>query len=348
MRKIEICKLDRMRGFFLFIFLCSISWGYSQKEKPQVFIFTDINLVGGDPDDRQSLVHLLWYADELNIKGIVADYWTGKGGEACQEVIEAYQSDYQTYGWANMGYPHPDTVSQWVIGTEESAIDALKDAAVSSQAPLYVLVWGSMKTIGKALDRYPGLVDDIRLLTIGTGLKYGPKDEVAGEDCHAINWNGRGRNDLYNDPRFDSLWWLESNWTYNGMFMGNEPKQMLDTMVQYGAMGRRVKLVTSKHKWAQYFRAGDTPTVLYVLDPNHPIDDPTLSSWAGLFTKPFPEKKPNYYTDDHGHVTWNYHDPCQSWGNLKEMYAYNKQTLVNERSDMYRSIINKLHKIYNQ
>ena len=43
--------------------------------KPQVFIFTDINIDQGDPDDRQTLIHLLWYADEVEIKGIVPDRW---------------------------------------------------------------------------------------------------------------------------------------------------------------------------------------------------------------------------------------------------------------------------------
>lgn len=35
------------------------------KNNPRVFIFTDINIDAGDPDDRQSLIHLLWYANEL-------------------------------------------------------------------------------------------------------------------------------------------------------------------------------------------------------------------------------------------------------------------------------------------
>ena len=52
------------------------------KNKPRVIVTTDINNAGGDPDDKQSLVHLLWYADELDIVGIIPDYWNGKGYEA--------------------------------------------------------------------------------------------------------------------------------------------------------------------------------------------------------------------------------------------------------------------------
>ena len=73
--------------------------------KPKVFVFTDINLVGGDPDDRQSFIHLLWYANELEIKGIVPDYWKGQGYEACLEGLETYISDYQKFNFAEKRLP---------------------------------------------------------------------------------------------------------------------------------------------------------------------------------------------------------------------------------------------------
>lgn len=49
-------KIKHMKHllFVLSIFLISCA----VKEKPKVFILTDINLVGGDPDDRQSLIPL--------------------------------------------------------------------------------------------------------------------------------------------------------------------------------------------------------------------------------------------------------------------------------------------------
>lgn len=67
------------------------------EEKPRVFVFTDINIDSGDPDDRQSLIHLFWYANELQIEGIVPDRWNARGFEACQLVIDAYTKDYNEY-----------------------------------------------------------------------------------------------------------------------------------------------------------------------------------------------------------------------------------------------------------
>ncbi|WP_026210164.1 nucleoside hydrolase-like domain-containing protein [Flexithrix dorotheae] len=328
---------------FTLIFLVSI---ICNAQKPSVFILTDINLVGGDPDDRQSLIHVLWYANELNIRGVVPDYWNGKSQEACQETIEIYAKDFVSYGFKKKGYPEPEQVEKLIAKDENDAIERLKNEAENSESPLYVLVWGQMITLKKALFTYPEISSKIRVLSIGTGLKYGPKDEVPGKDCTVSNWNGKGRDEIYKDPRFQQMWWLESNWTYNGMFMGEEPEQMFEQLQAYGKMGKHIKTVTKNHSWAHYFRVGDTPTVLYLIDPNHNPDLPEESSWAGKFKKPFPHSRPNYFTDDNGEIEWDYADPCKTWGNLKEMYAYNKSTLHSRRAEMYESLLEKLNSLY--
>ena len=259
------------------------------KEKTQVFVFTDINIGKGDPDDRQSWVHLLWYADELAIRGFVPDRWEAQGWEATMEGIAEYEKDYTTWNFAQKGYPAPDDIRARVATNDSAATEMLYTAAMEASSPLYVLIWGNMRNFKKALFAHPEIADHIRVLTIGTGVKYGPKDEVPGEACDVPNWNGPGRNDIYADARFDAMWWLENNWTYNGMFSGTRPEEMFDTLATFGAMGAYIKTVVEHHPWAQYFRVGDTPSVLYLLDPDHDIEDPTQPSWAGKFAQPFPE-----------------------------------------------------------
>jgi hypothetical protein len=320
--------------------------GFAQKAKPRVFVFTDINIGGGDPDDRQSLVHLFWYADELDILGIVPDRWNAKGMEASLMALDAYAKDYPTYAFKAKGYPSPSHLKELLAKDTPDAIERLRKAAFASNEPLYVLVWGNMVNFGQALKRHPEISQKIRLITIGTGLKYGPEDEVAGEDCRVPNWNGPGRNEIFDDPRFRDMWWLEINWTYNGMFSGEGPRQMFEKLSAFGEMGRHIKFVTKDHSWAQYFRVGDTPSVLYLIDPSHNPDDPTRSSWAGKFKKPFPAERPHYFTDDNGSIEWDYADPCRTWGNLKAMYAYNKSTLEKERPGMYKALLEKLDKLY--
>ena len=289
---------------------------------------------------------MFWYADELNIIGIVPDYWKGQSQEACQEVLDAYAKDDQQFKLQAKGYPSVEQLKSTIATDEDEAIKSLVEAAKGTEDPIYTLVWGQMKTLKKALFQYPEMASKLRVLSIGTGLKYGPKDEVP-EECGVSNWNGQGRDEIYGDARFDAMWWLENNWTYNGMFGGDEPGEMFDKLSKYGALGAHIKMATKRHEWAQYFRVGDTPTVLYLIDQSHDIDDPTEPSWAGKFKKPFPDRRPNYFTDDNGNIEWNYKDPCSTWDNLKEMYSYNKSTLAVERPEMYQALLSKLDKIYN-
>ncbi len=331
----------------VFIFFCSLA--FAQNQKPKVFIFTDINIGGGDPDDRQSLVHLLWYADGLEIMGIVPDRWNAQGMEACLMAIDTYKEDFNTYDFGAKQFPKPDQVKELLAQDTEDAIKRLREAAISAKdEPLYVLVWGNMGNVGKALRKHPEISGKVRLITIGTGLKYGPKDEVPGEDCTVPNWNGPGRNEIYEDDRFKDMWWLEINWAYNGMFSGEGPKEMFKKLSAYGQMGQHMKFVTKDHPWAQYFRVGDTPSVLYLIDPNHNRDDPTQSSWAGRYKNPFPDSRPNYYTDENDTIDWDYEDPCKTWHNLEAMYAHNKSTLERERPSMYAALLEKLEDLYNR
>ena len=334
---------------YLVIFLIFIySLTASAQNKIKVFVLTDINLVGGDPDDRQSLIHLLWYSDQLDILGIVPDYWNGKGYEACMIALEAYQEDFKKFNFSEKGLMSPTQIEQLIAKSNDEAIERLHTVTKDANEPLYVLVWGSMTTLKNALFKYPEIADNIRVLTIGTGRKYGPKDEVPGDDCNVVNWNGKGRNEIYDDSRFKNMWWLESNWTYNGMFVGEGPSIMFSKLSRYGAMGQQIKDVTASHAWAQYFRVGDTPSVTYLIDQSHDVDDPESSSWAGKFKKPLPNERPNYYTDDNGDINWDYADPCITWENLQAMYAYNKSTLVKEREEMYAKLIEKLDYLYGE
>lgn len=185
-----------MRSFILKALLLIIALASCQKEyRPRVFVFTDINIDAGDPDDRQSLIHLLWYADELDIAGIVPDRWYAGGLEACHLAVDAYKIDYQSYNWFDKSFPEPDHIRS-LLATDRS--------------------------------------------------------------------------------------------------------------------------------------------------------DPTKSSWAGKFVRPFPDTRPHYYTDDNGLVEWDYNDPCNTWQNHTEMNQYAKSTLERERPGMYAALIEKLERIYKQ
>ena len=320
--------------------------------RPRVFVFTDINIDAGDPDDRQSLIHLLWYADELQIEGVVPDRWDARGMEACLLAAEAYAEDYENYHFGKKGYPTPQQVKSLFAESLEDAVRRFQHAA-DQGSPLYVLIWGNMLHVGEVLRGQSDPAANVRLITIATDRmqeehrQFMPQDWAKTEKpCEQYNWNGWGRNQIFNDERFKEMWWLEINWTYEGMFSGEEPKEMFAKLSGYGALGRHLKEVVKNEPWAQYFRVGDTPSVLYVIDPNHDLDDPTKESWAGKFIKPFPNDRPNYFTDFNGPVAWDYADPCNTWENHAEMNRFAKGTLEAVRPQMYAALLAKLDALY--
>ncbi len=323
--------------------------------RPRVFVFTDINIDRGDPDDRQSLIHLFWYADELDIQGVVPERWNAEGYEACELVVENYVHDYTEFDWGRRGYPAPTVLRDVIARDRRDAETKLRDAvaAASPDDPLHVLVWGNMSLVGEFLRGAPDATASIRLLTIGTHLlmeentPHLPANWArASRPCEQPNWNGRGRNAIFNDSRFDQMWWLEMNWTYEGMFSGEEPKAIFAKLGGFGALGQHMHAVVKNEPWARYFRVGATPTVLYLIDPRQRNAAPTTATWAGRYTRPFPEHRPNYFADDAGSVDWNYADPCATWENHPAMRDAAKSTLEVERPAMYAALLQKLNSLY--
>src|SRR6187431_1387561 len=79
----------------LLVFSLSLMTVLAAAERPRLAVLTDI---GGDPDDTQSLVRLMVYANEFDIEALIASA-SGTRGELkksvtrpdlIREVIEAY------------------------------------------------------------------------------------------------------------------------------------------------------------------------------------------------------------------------------------------------------------------
>lgn len=334
------------------------------EQKPRVIVTTDIQVCCGDPDDIQSLCHILWYADELDIKAIIPEkfgYGEKPGGiTASETVIEKYRLDYKDYPqFKKMGFPEPDYFQDVALKKDrESAVNSIiNEARKDDDRPLYILVWGNMHIVKEALLKDPSIFSKLRILTIGTNLRA-PRD---GGDGELNNWNGPGRDEIFDDERFKGLWWIENDWGYNGMFSGLQrpegggrpiagpPYEMMNKLADKGgALGKHLKEVVSldRVKWAYYFRAGDTPTVLYLLDPNNDADDPSLGSWAGIFQRPFPEERPDYWTNLPGDVPFDFANPVDTWEHAEAATEASYQHLLGKREEMYKDLLRKLTALY--
>ncbi|MDX1284499.1 MAG: DUF1593 domain-containing protein [Draconibacterium sp.] len=346
-----------MKRFLLFLLLASFLYSCKGKDKtlPKIIICTDINIDRGDPDDRQSMAHLMMYANEVEIVSIIPERWNAGGYDATMQAIDAYDKDFNNpeFNFKKLNYPDPESIRPLVQKDRENAIDNFIASARETTQPIHVLIWGNMVLVRDALRKAPDIVDKIRIYTIATHRMFqNPDAEQNSRDTTRfgirINWNGPGRNDICNNERFNNLWWLENDWGYNGMFEGQEPRDFLLEIKEYGALGYNIWEVVQPKSWAHYFRAGDTPTLLYLLEPGVDLNNPASSTWAGKYIKPFPETRPNYWIDDAGKKEWDYANPQNSWHKGKEVYDFRVKNLMKARADMYDSYREKMKKLYNK
>ena len=137
-----------------------------QEKKPRVLVLTDIE---ADPDDTQSLIRLLLYANQIDVEGLVATtsihQKTRVAPESIMKVLEAYgkvqpnlikhEPGYPTrdelkskvkkglaaYGMEGVGDGKDTEGSDWIISMLEKADDR----------PLWISVWGGPNVLAQAL-----------------------------------------------------------------------------------------------------------------------------------------------------------------------------------------------------
>ena len=260
--------------------------------KPRVIVSTDIG--GGDPDDFQSMVHYLVYSDRFDTEGLVSS--PPQAGRAADiiECLDTYEKDFENLRTWSPDYPSPQALRQLVrqgatdsqIGkTPSSDISAgakliVTQAKAEDERPLYVIVWGSITDVAQAVHSEPTIKTKLRVYSIGS-------------------WNTRNgqkeRDYLFkNHP---DLWWIESDTTFRGMYMGGDQQSDLGNRTfpeahiaghgELGALFMRKK---------PDIKMGDSPSVLYLLHGNP--NQPHAPHWGGAYARPNPKARPNYWHDD--------------------------------------------------
>ncbi|MDF9800751.1 hypothetical protein OKW21_006014 [Catalinimonas alkaloidigena] len=249
------------------------------ESKPRVLISTDIG--GTDPDDFQSMIHLLMYADLFQIEGLVSSPF-GKGRKKdILDMIDLYKKDFGQLKAHSASFPEPDALSAvckqgaihsapykgYATATEGSEW-MIKSARKSSDHPLWVLVWGGLEDIAQALHDAPDIKENIRVYWIG-----GPNKK----------WSVNAY--AYIAEHHPDLWMIEANATYRGWFMDEASPQNISGEAYYdnyiqgrGAMGKAFKSYYDGR-----IKMGDTPSLAYLMHGNP--DDPTTESWGGSFTR---------------------------------------------------------------
>lgn len=258
------------------------------RETARVIVSTDIG--GSDPDDFQSMVHYLMYADVFDTEGLIASPPQAGRKQHILEVLDAYAVDYPRLKARSERFPTPDALR---AVTRQGATDPAPPAGYSAPTdgsrwvieraraadarPLWVLVWGSITDVAQALHDDPGIKAKLRVYFISS---WNRRSDQAARD--------------YILQRHPDLWLIEAETTFRGMYVGGNQGGDLGNrefiarhIKDHGALGR---LLASKKA---DIKMGDTPSVLYLL--RGPVDDPTADHWGGAFVRSGPGT--HYWTD---------------------------------------------------
>ena len=265
----------------LFLSLCVASLWACTTENPapkhRILISTDIG--GTDPDDNQSMAHLLMYSDCFDIEGLVSSPSFGEGSkEEILRMIDLYEADYGRLknhaagclppdslrllckqGRRGLlpyyGYETPTEGSEWIVSC----------ARKEDTRPLWILVWGSLDDVAQALHDAPDILPRIRVYWIG-----GPNKKW-GVNSYA-----------YIVENFPDLWIIENNASYRG-FIGNNKKDDVYNMRYYDTYIKGAGNLGAD--FIDYYKGqvkmGDTPSLLYMMDGDPA--DPEGESWGGRF-----------------------------------------------------------------
>ena len=281
--------------------------------KPRIVVMTDIGPAEVEPDDNESAVRLMAYADRFEIEGIITtigwncDPYPEEWAVYLKRVIDAYQVDVQNLmkrssqngfqsierenGRQELGYwPSADYIrSRAMMGSRRAGIGVIgpdndspgselliRLADEDDDRPIWLCSWGGANTFAQAVWRVKQERSEEEL------RKFLRKFRLYTITDQDMQYNMR-MNRAYSSHQWlrrdyaDDLMlvWDESAWL-NQNDLGKSNWNKYEKLIQgKGAMGK----VYPKFLWGV---EGDTPSFLHVMPNglNNP-DDPTQIGWGG-------------------------------------------------------------------
>ncbi len=282
--------------------------------KPRIVVLTDIGPSEIEPDDHESMVRLLCYADRFEVEAVITGSgWNTSGRtyppewmDILRGTLDAYEKDAPNLmkrsaqtGFRSdeeqqeLGYwPSPAYLrSRAMLGSPRLGFAALGDgndsagseflirlAAEPDPRPIWVCVWGGANTFAQAVWRIQQQGDPERLKTFLRKFRVytiTDQDKDWGKDVpFPISSHQWLRREFAQDLVF---LWDESAWLFQNE-TGKANWAVYEKEIQgHGHLGREYP----KFKWGV---EGDTPSFLYVVpnglnDPEHP----GWGGWGGFF-----------------------------------------------------------------
>jgi hypothetical protein len=285
-----------MRTFFFFVlFSLTLSSLLAQtNQKNRVIILTDIE---ADPDDTQSLVRLLLYSNEIDIRGLIAttSCWhkTRVDPESIKKVIQAYAEVQSNLIKHDAGFPEAETLFPLVKqglpeygmlgvgkGKDSEGSDwIIKVLEEKDERPLWISVWGGANTLAQALYKIKNTKTETEAKNLIAKLRV---YTISDQDDSGI-WIRKNFPDLFYivspGDDYGSATWSAINNFINGINNEKISNTWLAQNIQqgHGPLGAAYPDVA----WGM---EGDTPSWLSLIRNGlNEVEHPEWGGWGGRY-----------------------------------------------------------------
>ena len=296
----------------LFVLFAFSGWAKNDL-KPRLVVCTDIAPADVEPDDMESMVRLMAYADCFEIEALITsvgwncDPYPKEWAEYLQRVIEAYRLDVpklmqrsnqkdfmpvdKENGQQHLGYwPSADYIkSRAVMGSIHGGIGAIGEnndspgsellirlADEDDPRPIYVAAWGGANTLAQAIWRVKQTRSEDEVRNFVRKFRLFTITDQDMQYSMRMNRAYSSHQWLRKDFTDDLQFiWDEGAWQEQCELGKRHWQQHQDMIQGKGALGKEYPT----YKWGV---EGDTPSFLYVM-PNGMNDpeDPHQAGWAG-------------------------------------------------------------------
>ena len=295
-----------MKTFSIILLAAILGGSANGAERLRYIIETD---AGGDPDDEQSLVRFLLYANEWDVEGIIANRLEARDGEnrnpertglgIVRRLLNAYGECWTNLAQHDKRFPAKDVLWRRTVpgynNTEEAVNLIIAAVDRPDPRPLWYSDWGTdsggaTNNLKRALDRVLRERGPERYAEFKSKLRLTSYD-MFGEHTTNIAPAFKLWVNTFQPPMDGKRWYHR--------FSGITAKAggfdlARDALIGHGPLGALYP--TNTTHWQ---KEGDTPTFLYLVPTgmNDP-EQPPWGSWAGRYgSHPGYPGKPYYWAN---------------------------------------------------
>jgi hypothetical protein len=256
--------------------------------KARIVVMTDI---GGDPDDRQSMVRFLLYACDFDVEGICTGFGWGHyqvtHPELIRNAVDAYGQVLPNLRKHRADYPLREELTDLIKdghNGDPHTVGPGKDSEASDwiirvldrkdPRPVWFSIWGGPRELAQAIWKVSQTRSPQQLAEFKRKIRV---HSIADQDRTA-GWVKKNHPDVF---------WIYSNMLFRGIWKEGDqeivsPAWLAEHVLKgHGPLG---PLYPPKASGKDGVKEGDTPSFFYVLpDGLSDPEQPQWGNWGGRF-----------------------------------------------------------------